>query len=73
MEAAMTETSWHCPDCGRGRLFAQHHGRPGCCPDSVDECCPEWYCVVCGTTLLIGAVPAALGADAVAGLRDRVA
>jgi hypothetical protein len=76
MEAPMTEIIRHCPDCGRGRLFAQHHGPAGCCPDSVDQYCPEWYCVVCGATLVIGAVPAAFGATtatAATGRRDRVA
>jgi hypothetical protein len=73
MEAPMTEIIRHCPDCGRGRLFAQHHGLAGYCPDSADECCPEWYCVVCGATLMIGAVPAAPSADVMAGHRDRVA
>jgi hypothetical protein len=68
----MTEIIRPCPDCGRGRLFAQHHGPAGCCPDSADQCCPEWYCVVCGATLVIGTVPA-LGADGPAGQRDRVA
>ena len=53
----MTEIIRHCPDCGRSRLFAQHHGLAGCCPDSHDQSCPEWLCVACGATLLIGAVP----------------
>ena len=75
----MTETIRHCPDCGRGRLFAQPHGLAGFCPDSADQCCPEWYCVVCGATLVIGAcpgapaAPAAPGAEAAAARRDRVA
>lgn len=69
----MTEIIRHCPDCGRGRFFAQHHGLAGRCPDSADQCCPEWYCVVCGATLLIGAVPAASTAREPAGRRDRVA
>jgi hypothetical protein len=68
----MTEIIRHCPDCGRSRLFAQHHELAGCCPDSADECCPEWYCVICGATLVIGAAPAGRG-DALAGQRDRVA
>jgi hypothetical protein len=73
MEAPMTEIIRHCPDCGRGRLFAQHHGLDGCCPDSADECCPEWYCVDCGATLVIGAIPATVGASVVADPHDRVA
>jgi hypothetical protein len=52
----MTEIIRHCPDCGRSRPFAQHHGLAGRCPDSADQC-PEWSCVACGATLLIGAVP----------------
>ncbi len=68
----MTEIIRHCPDCGRGRLFAQHHSLTGHCPDSADEFCPEWYCVVCGATLVIGAVPTTR-ADALAAPRDRVA
>jgi len=53
----MTEIIRHCPDCDRSRLFAQHHDLAGRCPDSVDQSCPEWLCVACGATLLIGAVP----------------
>jgi hypothetical protein len=69
----MTEIIRHCPDCGRGRLFAQHHGLAGYCPDSADECCPEWYCVECGATLLIGDIPSAPDPAVSPGLRDRVA
>jgi uncharacterized protein (DUF983 family) len=68
----MTEIIRHCPDCGRGRLFAQHHSLAEYCPDSADECCPEWYCVVCGATLVIGAAPVGR-VDTLAGQRDRVA
>jgi hypothetical protein len=71
----MTEIIRHCPDCSRSRLFAPHHDLAGCCPDSADQSCPEWLCVACGATLLIGAVPlAAEPAGAVAaGRTDRVA
>ena len=72
----MTEIIRHCPDCGRSRLFAQHHDRAaGCCPDSADQSCPEWYCVVCGATLLIGAIPPVPEPRraVAAGVRDRVA
>lgn len=69
----MTEIIRHCPDCGRGRLFAQPHGVVGCCPGSADQCCPEWYCVVCGATLLIGDVLPVSDPTAPPGLRDRVA
>jgi hypothetical protein len=54
----MAEIIRHCPDCGRSRLFAQHHGLAGRCPDSADQYCPEWLCIECGATLLIGAIPA---------------
>lgn len=53
----MTEIIRHCPDCGRGRVFAPHHDLAARCPDSADQSCPEWVCVACGATLLIGAVP----------------
>jgi hypothetical protein len=69
----MTEIIRHCPDCGRGRLFAQPHGATSCCPDSADQCCPEWYCVDCGTTLLMGDVLPALDSSVSPGLRDLVA
>lgn len=71
----MTEIIRHCPDCGRGRVFSQHHGLGGCCPDSADQYCPEWYCVGCGATLLIGAVPPSSGPrqGVASGHRDRVA
>jgi ribosomal protein S27AE len=74
----MTEIIRHCPDCGRSRLFAQHHGVPGRCPDSADEYCPEWLCIACGATLLIGAIPSVTeqhptAAAAAAARRDRVA
>jgi hypothetical protein len=61
----MTEIIRHCPDCARSRLFSQHHVLAERCPDSADQSCPEWYCVSCGATLLIGAVAV--------GRRDRVA
>jgi ribosomal protein S27AE len=69
----MSEIIRHCPDCGRGSLFAQHHELAGYCPDSADECCPEWYCVACGATLLIGDIPAVLEAAGSPALHDRVA
>ena len=71
----MTEIIRHCPDCGRSRLFAQHHGLSGWCPDSADQCCPEWLCVACGATLLIGVIPPAPSARRAVDThrRDRVA
>lgn len=52
----MTQTTWHCPDCGRDRLFEQHHAA-GDCPDSADGECPEWACTECGAALLSGFTP----------------
>jgi hypothetical protein len=71
----MTEIIRHCPDCGRSRLFAPHHDLAGRCPDSPDQSCPEWLCVDCGATLLIGAIlPVPEPTRAVTtGRRDRVA
>lgn len=71
----MTEIIRHCPDCARSRVFAQHHGLSGCCPDSADQSCPEWLCVTCGATLLIGAIPPVPRArpKVAVGRRDRVA
>lgn len=70
----MTEIIRHCPDCGRSRLFAQHHGLAGC-PDSADQSCPEWLCVACGATLLIGEMPPVPEPRRAAGVsqRNRVA
>jgi hypothetical protein len=71
----MTEIIRHCPDCGRSRLFAPHHDPAGRCPDSPDQSCPEWLCVACGATLLIGAIPSGPGPTraVTTGRRDRVA
>jgi len=49
----MVETIRHCGDCGRERLFQQHHPVAGSCPDSPDGCCAEWYCTGCGAAMLI--------------------
>ncbi|HVB46307.1 MAG TPA: hypothetical protein VNF47_26870 [Streptosporangiaceae bacterium] len=51
-----------CPGCGTIREFAQHHPEPEPCPDAADSQCPEWYCIRCGTALLIGAFPVGLDA-----------
>jgi hypothetical protein len=48
----MAETIRYCPDCGRDRLFEQHHA--GDCPDDPGGCCGEWSCTECGSALLIG-------------------
>jgi hypothetical protein len=71
----MTEIIRHCPDCSRSRRFAQHHDLAGCCPDSADQSCPEWLCVACGATLLIGVIPPVPERRRVAATRrrDRVA
>jgi hypothetical protein len=50
----MVEKTRHCPDCGRDRLFEQHHQVAGGCPDSPDGWCPEWLCTQCGAALLVG-------------------
>ena len=50
----MAETIRYCPDCGRDRLFEQHHAA-GYCPDDPDGCCSEWSCTDCGSALLIQA------------------
>ena len=52
----MTEIIRSCPDCGQDRAFAQHHEESACCPDAADGDCPEWYCLVCGATVLTGVI-----------------
>jgi hypothetical protein len=69
----MSEIIRRCPDCGRDRAFAQHHGSVGWCPDADGGECPEWYCLVCGATVLTGEVPILVGSASAAGQRDRVA
>ncbi len=69
----MSEITRRCPDCGRDRVFAQHHGSSGWCPDSVGGDCPEWYCLVCGATVVAGEIPILVRPTASAPRRDRVA
>ena len=69
----MTEIIRHCPDCGWDRPYAQHHSAPGCCPDTTDGHCPEWFCPACGTAAILGAEPAQFELPAPVRLRDRVA
>ena len=69
----MSEIIRRCPDCGQDRVFAQHHGSAGWCPDSVGGDCPEWYCQVCGATVLTGDISALFRPAASVGIRDRVA
>jgi len=69
----MSEIIRRCPDCGQDRVFAQHHGNAGWCPDTVGGECPEWYCLVCGATVVTGATPAVFRSATSAGIRDRVA
>ena len=69
----MTDMFRECPECGADRIFAQHHPEWGGCPDSADGCCPEWFCIDCGTVLLIGALPPALAEPALRHPRTRVA
>jgi hypothetical protein len=52
----MTDIIWNCPDCGQDRAFAQHHEESAWCPDAVDGDCPEWYCLMCGATVLTGEI-----------------
>lgn len=67
----MREMFRHCRDCGAEQLFMQLHA--DCCPDAADGDCAEWFCVDCGSALLIGIVPQAAGSRWQAGLRGRVA
>jgi hypothetical protein len=69
----MSEIIRRCPDCGRDRAFAQHHSESAWCPDAVGGDCPEWYCLVCGATVLTGEVPILLRPRAAAARHDRVA
>jgi hypothetical protein len=69
----MTEIIRHCPNCGRDRPLAQHHGVPGRCPDVSDGQCPEWFCLNCGTAVILGGAPAPFELRHAAGVRDRVA
>jgi hypothetical protein len=52
----MTEIIRNCPDCGQDRAFAQHHEESAWCPDAADGDCPEWYCLMCGATVLTGEI-----------------
>jgi hypothetical protein len=69
----MTEIIRHCPHCGWDRQFAQHHPAAGCCPDTTDGYCSEWFCLVCGGVAILGGVPAPFERPESAFLRDRVA
>jgi hypothetical protein len=69
----MTEIIRHCPDCGWDRPFAQHHAAPGNCPDVASGYCPEWFCLICGTTVILGGGLAALPRPHQVGIRTRVA
>jgi hypothetical protein len=69
----MSEIIRCCPDCGQDRAFAQHHVESARCPDAVGGDCPEWYCLVCGATVLTGEVPVLLRPAAAVARRDRVA
>jgi uncharacterized protein with PIN domain len=69
----MTDIIRRCPDCRSALSLGQHHSIADWCPDTADEYCPEWYCQVCGTALLIGEVPAGRGSVRMPAVRDRVA
>ena len=66
----MAEIIRSCPDCGQDRAFAQHHGEAARCPDAVDGDCPEWYCLVCGATVLTGQILTLVRARPAAAARD---
>lgn len=69
----MIEMVRHCPDCGRDTLFEQYHTEPDRCPDSLDGCCPEWFCAACGAALIIAGVSLEYDWAGVADVRGRVA
>jgi hypothetical protein len=74
----MTDDLRECPGCGSEREFVRRHPEAGCCPDSADSWCPEWFCTVCGTALLAGVIPLARDLAAASGRQrtgqlDRVA
>ncbi|MGE5131977.1 MAG: hypothetical protein ACM32E_03595 [Gemmatimonadota bacterium] len=69
----MSEMLRHCGECGGQRLFEQHHGQPGECPDVPDGDCPEWACTGCGAALLAGFVLYQAESPYQAGVRGRVA
>ena len=66
-----------CECCGSAREFSQIHAGYGGCPDSRDGCCPEWFCLACGTAVIVGVPPAEVSLAAPAGSAsarlDRVA
>lgn len=66
----MSQPVGNCPGCGGDEPFEQIH--PGSCPDTDDEC-PEWACVSCGAAVIMGTVPGAGRAAAVAGQTFRAA
>jgi hypothetical protein len=69
----MSEIIRHCPDCGWDRPYAQLHVAPGCCPDTADGQCTEWFCLVCGGCMVLGGTVTPFRLPQPAGLRDRVA
>jgi hypothetical protein len=69
----VTEIIRNCPSCGWDRPLAQHHPVPGRCPDVTDGHCPEWFCLRCGTAVILGDGPAPFELHQSASVRDRVA
>ena len=69
----MSEIIRRCPDCGQDRGFAQHHSVASWCPDAAGGECPEWYCLVCGATVLTGEIRILIRPSASAVIRGRVA
>jgi hypothetical protein len=69
----MAEIIRSCPDCGWDRPFAQHHAAPDFCPDTSDACCPEWFCPLCGTAVIVGGASVPFELQEAVGARDRAA
>ncbi len=49
----MTGTFRDCPGCRTSTAFTQVHPDPERCPDVASGRCPEWFCITCGTGMLI--------------------
>ncbi|HWG62775.1 MAG TPA: hypothetical protein VG253_13790 [Streptosporangiaceae bacterium] len=58
----MSQTVRFCPDCSAEQVFEQLHAGPGCCPDTSDGSCFEWYCTDCGSAYFFEVVPLRLAA-----------
>jgi hypothetical protein len=56
----MTSTFRDCPGCGAASEFTQVHPDPEPCPDVASGRCPEWFCITCGTGMLVELTQAVL-------------